>query len=224
MTKDSITKHWKLLLWIHSREKAPILRKNPNSNKWEEVTDFTFKEDEMYIQNDEYVHLRKAIVEGKQIQSTRHTHKSGNPMSYAHWTPVSKHPTDEFVLAPKNYRIKPAPKYALGKFYHFQTTSQKIIIYLEDIAENGDILACQTFYKNNGCSCKPHTENILGEWKPKQDEICIFYNIEEQNYTVDRYDTPCKDKHYAEQAAQIFDSVAPYCAHWFIHNKFFKKD
>jgi len=66
MTKEQIKKHGKVIKWFCDNPEKGVWVKI--SNRWEQTIEPAFNPKLIYIQNDEYVELRKALAEGKTVQ------------------------------------------------------------------------------------------------------------------------------------------------------------
>lgn len=69
MTKAGYKKHKAVIDWFYTKEdKSCVLARDTENNVWVEVISPSFAADYDYLINDEYVEIRKAIYEGKEIE------------------------------------------------------------------------------------------------------------------------------------------------------------
>ena len=111
----------------------------------------------LFIINDEYVELRKALAEGKTIE---YLGQSSNV-----WNEI---PEPDFILHPTCYRIKPdEPKFKVGDFvrYIYATTPRAL--------EINNINGNRYYFTNSEMSCLEHE---LEPWTPVKDEWCWFWD------------------------------------------------
>ena len=118
--------------------------------------------DALFVINDEYVELRKALAEGKTIQHN-------NSYLYSmkeNWIDLKSC----FFPAPvKTYRIKPdEPKFKVGDFVRYVHSTQAIALEINNI--NGN----RYYFINSEMSCVEHELEL---WTPVKDEWCWFYDI-----------------------------------------------
>ena len=68
MTKEQIEKHGEIIKWWVDHVDKGVWFKLKSSETWTLTHRPEFFTDFIYVQNDEYAELRKALVEGKQLQ------------------------------------------------------------------------------------------------------------------------------------------------------------
>ena len=109
MTREAYKKHKKVINWFYNQpEGTKVLEKNRILETWKELEDPIFSVENDYLINDEYVELRKAIYNGKEIESF--------DVIDSKWK-LSKvtNPNIDFSLKLKHYRISQKNTYPVFK-------------------------------------------------------------------------------------------------------------
>ena len=128
----------------------------------------------LFIINDEYVELRKALAEGKTIQLNE-AEKFAD--SNRGWVDLScKSLGKSTHLFPVNYyRIKPdEPKFKVGDFVRYIHTTYPRALEINNI--NGG----RYYFINSEMSCLEHE---LEPWTPIKGEWCWFYDKASNGYS-----------------------------------------
>lgn len=118
----------------------------------------------IYIIDDEYVELRKALAEGKTIQHISAT--------TGEWVDFNKGfeptPSYTFLTTPEYYRIKPEePKFKVGDFVRYVHSTPAKALEINNI--NGN----RYYFTNSEMSC---LEYELELWTPVKGEWCWFWD------------------------------------------------
>jgi hypothetical protein len=109
MTKKQAEKHSEIIKWFIDNPNKGVYCKHPEDNLWRLSYSPTFDTILTYVQNDEYVELRKAQTDGKTIQIE---YKPSNSKPY--WRNYSNGEMNCFYKE-NNYRIKPdKPEFKVG--------------------------------------------------------------------------------------------------------------
>ena len=120
-----------------------------------------------YIINDEFVEIRKALVEGKTVQYNFGNHGINRKDFPNEWKDLDQ---SIGILAdracPENYRIKPEePKFKVGDFITVTGTS----VSTEQVVKiDGDIIHVRNY---GMCYARQATP-----WQPKKGDWCWFWN------------------------------------------------
>ncbi len=161
-----------------------------NTNtKWRETkscgNDFTYtgSNPPIFVINDEYVEFRKAIAEGKELESqVKHGHGSqsypaeGTELKDCHWKQDS---TGIFVGEARLYRIKPTkPKFKIGDWVmmnwnHGDGDTPIELLFEKEGEFYWDKLCEQPISEDGTLSCL---------WKPKLGDLCWFWNDDMERY------------------------------------------
>ena len=119
-----------------------------------------------YIINDEFVEFRKALAEGKTIQST-----SEGLNCYCDI--LNPTPSRKFSNYLHNYRIKPDElKFKVGDFVRYIHSTPAKALEINNI--NGN----RYYFTNSEMSCLEHE---LEPWTPVKNEWCWFYDNPNSN-------------------------------------------
>ena len=140
--------------------------------KWDFVCDIGF------IINDEYVELRKALINGKTIQiydaieqhpSDRTFDKFGWRFDKFGWRDFKSFtPSSSFSKTPDLYRIKPdEPKFKVGDFVRYVHSTPAKALEINNI--NGN----RYYFTNSEMSCLEHELEL---WTPVKGEWCWFWD------------------------------------------------
>lgn len=130
-------------------------------------------EDEVFIINDKYIHLRVAAAEGKTIQVQR---TSSADVRY--WDDLNMTSSSDFENRElSDWRIKPVAsvgEYAVDTRYDdvHKLVEEKGVIKVLDL---------KTLEKY------PFDERYYVKWKPKNGEYCIMLGEWDDSFTVQRY-------------------------------------
>jgi len=153
MNKEQVEKHGNVIQWyIHNQEKG-VWWKTPIGNTWCITTDPSFGEEYKYVQNDEYAELRKAIIDGKNVECVI-------DRCYDEWKVIEKQPTDDFYPAFK-YRIQPNK----SKF--------KVGDWVKDISSGAIIQAYEDMIEDNFVKWTPDYKELCVFWDKNTDEYFI---------------------------------------------------
>jgi hypothetical protein len=140
--------------WLNGGSLVLGQEKPDNSFEWVLPTTVSWNNPScIYIINDEYAELRKAIAEGKTIQYS--------PLTQTHnrWDDIKPYPS-MFTSPVKNFRVKPEePKFKVGDWVRNVISNKITQVKNEDIV-NGK-----------------YSEVEL--WKPEPGEWCLFYSSTE---------------------------------------------
>jgi uncharacterized protein YodC (DUF2158 family) len=155
MTKEKLQKHGRVIKWLIDNVDKGVLRLcNTSTNEWCLDMEPSFYEDSIYIQNDEYAELRKAIVSGKYIQK--------NTTQSTPWQDFTQDYDGKFYCPLSEYRIKPdAPKFKVGDWVVRINDGQ-----LHQIAQDSPLSGT---YKSKWYKL----------WVPKIKELCVFWDDKE---------------------------------------------
>ena len=155
----------------------------PQFKRWlitnkDELDSFTSKFGEVYIINDKYVEFRKALAEGKTIESNFSIMGFGCPDK---WVDMSNKFGCKFEHSPKCYRIKAhEPKFKVGDWVTFK---DKVlmkdfpkVLEIDNIINEDNIVLKGVVGHNQ--------EDELDKWEPKLGEICIFWDNNHTNEAI----------------------------------------
>lgn len=170
MTKEQAIKHGEVIKWFCD---------NSEKGVWEckEITqlilDVTFGKAThewyltytpnwgtgfIFIQNDKYATFRTAQADGKVIQIS-------SPVDSLSWCDDFR---NTFTYPLDYYRIKPdEPKFKAGDW----VTHNDVPFLLNDVLVD--------YYGANLA--------VLKLWTPTKDELCVFWDNKQSNYTIDKY-------------------------------------
>ena len=133
--------------------------------KWDFVCDIVF------IINDEYVELRKALAEGKTIQiyDGIYQHEYDPSLDRFGWRDFKSFTqSSTFSKSVGSYRIKPdEPKFKVGDFVRYIHSNTPKALEINNI--NGG----RYYFINSEMSCLEHE---LEPWTPVKGEWCWFYD------------------------------------------------
>lgn len=120
------------------------------------------------IINDEYSEFRKALAEGKVIESKVRYTMSNNSCHYGEELSWSIDTSGKFKGTPNLYRIKPdESKFKVGDFVRYVRAHAPIALEINNI--NGN----RYYFTNSEMSCLEHE---LEPWTPVKGEWCWFYD------------------------------------------------
>ena len=146
-----------------------MLYKHINSDAWwHEPWNYSPDYVKAIIINDEYVEFRKALVEGKTIESKVIHCISNNSCHYGEELPWAIDTSGKFKGMPDLYRIKSdEPKFKVGDFV--TPFNRKINCSIWQIDK---VLSCGTLVSGSKM-LDPRTIQL---WTPVKDEWCWFFN------------------------------------------------
>ena len=152
--------------WLNDGE---VLYKHINSDAWwHEPWNYSPDYVKAIIINDEYVEFRKALVEGKTIESKVIHCISNNSCHYGEELPWAIDTSGKFKGMPDLYRIKSdEPKFKVGDFV--TPFNRKINCSIWQIDK---VLSCGTLVSGSKM-LDPRTIQL---WTPVKDEWCWFYD------------------------------------------------
>ena len=166
--------------------------------------------DNMYVQNDEYAEYRKALAEGKTIQflqTCTGTH-SIEPKQWLDWNSYG-----EYFDKHTQYRVKPEePKFKTGEWVTVNNSMPlQFKRFTGDLPKWNKELDYEVVEFIN-CSMKYQISNfdrsIVKHWKPKQDELCVFYDDDEAWIIIAKYKDYINCA-YIDNLSRRWDNIAP---------------
>ena len=117
------------------------------------------------IINDEYCTYRKAVAEGKQLQSRDRTSYLCSPTKYGEWSDTNH---TSFCLPVDCYRIKPEePEFKIGDYVRYIHANSPKPLQIVNIN-------CERYYFENAKIILRLDE--IEKWEPREGEVCIFWN------------------------------------------------
>ena len=146
------------------------------------ATEFTWScnisVDALFVINDEYVELRKALAEGKtvQIYDAIYQHEYDPSLDRFGWRDFKFFTaSSSFSKTPDLYRIKPdEPKFKVGDFVRYAHSTPARALEINNI--NGN----RYYFTNSKMSCLKHE---LEPWTPIKGEWCWFYDKASNGYS-----------------------------------------
>ena len=108
MTREGYRKHKEVIDWFYSNNNVTVLYKPKNEKNWSETDDPGFFVHYHYLINDEFVKLRKAIFEGKEIKRFNSCCNEWEDFNI-------KCPNGYFALSQEDYRVKEEIEFPIFK-------------------------------------------------------------------------------------------------------------
>lgn len=187
MTLEQAQKHGEVIKWWIDNLDSGVFRR-ANNGSWTITKIPFFDVDIIYIQNDEYAEFRKALVDGKTLEYTEDNGKT--------W--FNHCDTLDTWYYPKHIRIK------LDK-HDEQEFKEGDWVYIT--LEQGTTSLRQ--FKE----CMNEWTNVyrITKWKPKDEELCVFWDNNDKTYTIGKYsETFIKEnKIYYICNGIIYNNIAP---------------
>lgn len=217
MNKETIVKYEKeFLAWCKGES---VLLGAPTSMHdrtliWREVRDFNDWKplDTVYVLNDYYSIYRKALAEGKTIQtkllSSEYPKAISNAEKRTEWIDFDNE-TNKFMGYPRYYRIKPEEvievkelKIKIGDFVRvnpIEPLNQKCIKRVKNISFVKNTVSSYVF-DDESCAF----EKYVKLWKPSENELCWFRNS--------KLSKPEESiiKKYSKDLEKNYDLIEPY--------------
>ena len=166
MTREQYQKHKEAIQWFYEQPQGTKIWEN-KFGEWELTTVPLFDTVYDYAINDEYAEFRKAIVDGKQVESKVEYFTGGSSSDENRQWKLDT--SGKFVHNPKYYRIKPdEPKFKIGDW-----VVPKIDILSNDYTYYMDIpmqYFISSTWKNED------TTKFFKQWGPRQGEWCWFWS------------------------------------------------
>jgi len=198
MTKEQAEKHGEVIKWWIDNTEKGVWRKidMPNADWYYDIAP-EFNPHTKYIQNDKYAEFRMAQADGKVIQYTNGFEWKDLPNHYKSWT-------DYKVTG---YRIKPnEPEFKVNDWVQDQ---HDVWCQILDIKDEWIFYTNSEKFKGS-MSFEFIIEKNIKLWKPTEDEWCVFWNDNMEDYVLSQY------RHnaiggYASTGRHIkpFDNIAP---------------
>jgi len=173
MTHEEAIKHKDIILWLMEEDNKTVwIAYKNNYNNWTLDSSPRFDINHIYIPNNEFSDLYKQQLEGKQIQYDKRIDEHSLPL----WIDIDLKINDTGPI--NNYRAKPAVQINNGDWV--VNTGTYSGIFQADEQWIND--------RPSGNTCKTGIDSDFELWKPKQHEMCIFYDKENtDSYIIRRY-------------------------------------
>ena len=162
MNKEQVQKHKDVIkwfcdnpnkgVWFKQDENEWVLTKNPTFSTYENLS---------YVENDEYAEFRKALVDGKEIETLN---------TYALW---DKMLGSNFHGGSDKYRMKP------------KETKFKVSDWVFDLNNHNKLLQVT---KQNITNISTAYHKL---WEPKKGKLCVFWDNNINDYFIGRYGDYC---------------------------------
>lgn len=213
MGSIGLIKHKEVVKFFLENPEKGVWSKCGLSKQWRLITNPNFNVDSIYIQNDEYIDLRKAIIDGKTIQVRTVDGKD--------WVDCGRHPL--FSDPVREYRIKPATQeIKLGDWIYVPSgdSDGKSLVQVK-IIHRGNVYEVRPLkvgsYRSwyTSTFSKKELDNgkiIVEKWKPKVKELCIFWdNVRfSLEYHIGKYgEVSSSDLLQKDFTKDNWDNVAP---------------
>ena len=180
MTKEQLQLHGVVVKWYIENLNRGVWRKDHKTKSWHFARNPQFSIKDVYVQNDGYAKFRKALVDGKIIQFR--TTSCG-----IDWVDCKPN----WTLPPVYYRIKPEQqKIKEGAWVRIKNPDPDD---LRGIAQIKTI-------KHHSMLLKGYDEDTytfffrdVTLWKPKADELCVFWTRENNGYSIKKFNCMSED-------------------------------
>jgi hypothetical protein len=146
------------------------------TTKWYQNPQLPFSDDEYakkvtaVIIDDQYVEFRKAVADGKQLQSRDSKSYLCSPTKYGEWSDTNH---TSFCLPVDCYRIKPEePQFKVGDYVRYIHANSPKSLRISNIN-------CRRYYFENAKIILRIDE--IEKWEPKEGEWCWFWD---EHYTT----------------------------------------
>lgn len=192
----------------HFLNEGKLLTKEMNSNNWEEVTNNNSwsNPNRIYIINDKYVELRKALCEGKTIQiwGVLEQHISDSSEDIYAWKDFKSFtPSSQFSGPSHHYRIKPEePQLKEGNFVRYINSNNNKALRINNIN-------CGFYYfDDTGMSLR--IDEMI-KWNPNPKELCWFTNdTTELRAVLGQFDCMTYDNFYKATNCSSYSNCEPF--------------
>lgn len=206
MNKEQITIHKEVIKWFCDNPNKGVWKSENNIvKKWELLDNPQFYKDVMYVQNDEYCKLRKALIDGKTVEYSLPTTNQWNVVdnSKQHFSNCFK------------YRVKPEkPEFKVGDWV---TVNNSILLQFKQFT--GDLPQWNKELDYEvvefiDCNMKYRVPNfdrsIVKKWQPKENELCVFWNNgnSKNHYSIARYKFSANNL-YCDKMSRSWGNIAP---------------
>ena len=188
MTKEQVIKHKEVIKWFIDNPDKGVWTRNEkgNENDWILKYDYNFYDGHIYVQNDEYAKYRKALADGKKLQC-----KLRYPNQQTKWEDfMLEKATQDFNVDLDYLRIKhKEPQFKIGDWIIHYVGDKKQVIQITDISKSisSDLLL---YYKDG---CFTYNKENTKKWEPRDDEWCVFWDDNNKEYLIAKYNTQHKD-------------------------------
>lgn len=153
------------------------------------------------IINDEYCTYRKALAEGKQLQSRDRTSYLCSPTKYGEWSDTNH---TSFCLPVDCYRIKPEePEFKIGDWI--------IEIYGKQIGQVLELFDNQIrvkLFKSNSIITTDSSDFI--KWQPQPCEVCIFWDDKRTYAKISKFSHMKHIIYFEDKEETYWDNCMPF--------------
>ncbi len=228
MNKELINKYWEE--FCHWKDGGKLLGwyNFTNIPNYEPEPWFDFEESSWakrtikylhIIINDEYVEFRKAIAEGKTIES-QVKHSNGGGCNYPSTNEELKDDrwaidsSNTFHGEPRLYRIKPEElKFKVGDLVRHEDTSIGVVKCVITLPRGRDVEVYWKLDKNGspltGYNVGEHKSSKLTPWQPQVGEWVVYY-ITDSSFHVGKYIEEESNGHIVEGCEYCVNLIEPF--------------
>jgi len=178
MTPEQIKKHKEVIKWFCDNPDKGVWRKDTPTNDWYIDNTPAWYEDYIYVQKDEYAEFRKALADGETVQlDNQFEYDSSKLKTWIEVDEISDH------IPVAHYRIKSdESKFKTGDWVY--CTSKQGTTTLRQFKK--EMIEWVNIYR-------------LTKWEPKENELCVFWDNNCDEYYIGRYGAVCFKETFGDE-------------------------